>query len=80
MAKDIRYSRLSDLIDLLFYINKNKQGITITDIKNRYNISLKTAYRFRQALLDVFPQIDILKIENHVKYWGFKDCDLKELI
>ena len=34
-----RYSRLSDIIDLVFYIQIKPQGVTLKEISSRYNVS-----------------------------------------
>ena len=69
-----RYSRLSDIIDLVFYIQTKPQGVTLKEISLRYNVSRRTAERLRDAILNVLPQVDELESDTKEKRWGFTDC------
>ena len=77
MKKDKpRYSRLSDIIDLVFYIQTKPQGVTLKEISTRYNVSRRTAERLRDAILNVLPQVDELESDTKEKRWGFTDYSL----
>ena len=77
MKKDKpRYSRLSDIIDLVFYIQNKPEGITLKEISIRYNVSRRTAERLRDAILNVLPQVDELESDTKEKRWGFTDYSL----
>lgn len=74
MKKDKpRYSRLSDIIDLVLYIQSKPQGVTLKEIEIRYNVSRRTAERMRDSLLCVLPQMDELETFTKEKRWGFTD-------
>ncbi|MBR1942737.1 WYL domain-containing protein [bacterium] len=76
-----RYSRVSDIIDLATFMASRIQGITISDIMERYNVSRRTAERMRDSLLNIFPQIiELDEINDNQKHWGFADYSIKELI
>ena len=71
MKKDKpRYSRLSDIIDLVFYIQNKPEGITLKEISIRYNVSRRTAERLRDAILNVLPQVDELESDTKEKRWA----------
>src|SRR5574344_1342449 len=75
-----RYSRVSDIIDLATFMQSKIQGVTISDIQQRYNVSRRTAERMRDSLTCIFPQIDEIETEDLQKHWGFIDYSIKELI
>ncbi len=81
MIENVRYSQLSNIIELLIKISRSqKRGVSLIDIQEMYDCSYRTAWRYLQALLVIFPQIDIVRKVKRRQYWGFKDCSLKDLI
>lgn len=81
MAENVRYSQLSNILEILIKISKSRgKGLSLIDIQKMYDCSYRTAYRYLQSLLVIFPQIDIVRVEKRRQYWGFKDCSLKDLI
>ena len=72
----IRYTRFSDIIDLLMLMAENPLGVTINDIKIHYNVSRRTAIRMRDCLLNVLPQIDEIETTDKCKHWGFKNYSI----
>lgn len=75
-----RYSRVSDIIDLATYMASKVQGITISDIMQRYNVSRRTAERMRDSLLNIFPEIDEIETNDTLKHWGFTNNIISSLI
>ena len=75
-----RYSRVSDIIDLATYMDSKVQGITISDIMQRYNVSRRTAERMRDSLLNIFPEIDEIETNDTLKHWGFTNNIISSLI
>ena len=55
-----RYSRVSDILDLMTFILSRVQGVTIPEIAERYNVSRRTAERMRDSLLNIFPDFEEL--------------------
>ncbi len=53
-----RYSRISDIIELIIFMQSKMCGVTLTDIQKYFNISRRTAERMRDSLLNILPQID----------------------
>ncbi len=77
----LRYSRVSDIIELATFMASRIQGITINDIIEKYNVSRRTAERMRDSLMNIFPQIiELDDIDDNHKHWGFADYSIKELI
>jgi predicted DNA-binding transcriptional regulator YafY len=77
-----RYSRNSDIIELAFAMASRPQGITIKEIEEEYGVSRRTAERMRDSLINIFPQIEELEIDEqyNTKHWGFTNHALLPLI
>ncbi len=81
MAKDdIRYSRMSDFFQLLYMMMAEPRGVSIDEICDEFNVSRRTAERMRDAVKNVFPQVDVISENDKVKRWGFINYALKELV
>ncbi len=76
-----RYSRVSDILDLITFILSRTQGVTIPEIEERYNVSRRTAERMRDSLLNIFPDFEELDyIQDDYKHWGFSNRLYSKLI
>ncbi len=75
-----RYSRMSDIIELIIFMQSKIQGVTINDIEKKFGVSRRTAERMRDSILDIFPQVDKLEIDDKFAHWGFTGGYLSELI
>lgn len=75
-----RYSRISDILELLTLMQSRVMGITLADIQNEFNVSRRTAERLRDAILDGLPQVNELDTVGKEKHWGFISGHMKELI
>ncbi len=76
-----RYSRVSDILDLMTFILSRPQGVTLTDIAQRYNVSRRTAERMRDSLLNIFPDFEELDyIQDDFKHWGFSNRSYSRLV
>ena len=77
-----RYSRVSDVIELLMWMLEKPQGVTLTEIQIRFNVCRRTAERLRDCLLAVLPQVDEIEqpFPTREKYWGFVDFKMPNLI
>ena len=47
-----RYSRVSDILDLIIFMLSRFNGVSLNEIQERYNISRRTAERMRDAVLE----------------------------
>ena len=76
-----RYSRVSDILDLITFILSKVQGVTIPEISQRYNVSRRTAERMRDSLLNIFPDFEELDyVQDDYKHWGFSNRSYSRLI
>lgn len=75
-----RYSWVSDILDLAIFISSKIQGVTISEIAERYNVSRRTAERMRDSLTCIFPSIDEIETDDTHKHWGFINYSISNLI
>ena len=80
MQEKPRYSRVSDILDLAIFMSSKMQGVTISEIMQRYNISRRTAERMRDSLTCIFPSIDEIETEDNQKHWGFVNYSIAQFI
>jgi len=72
MASDKpRYSRVSDVLDLIVMMQSKVLGITLNDIIKELHVTRRTAERIRDALVLGLPQIDEIGTAGKEKHWGF---------
>ena len=75
-----RYSRISDILQLLVLMQAKPLGVTIQDIQHEFDVSRRTAERMRESITNIFPQIDEIESNDRVKHWGFTGGYLNEII
>ena len=75
-----RYSRVSDILDLAVFMSSKLQGVTISDISKRYNVSRRTAERMRDSLINIFPAVDEIETSDNQKHWGFANFSISNLV
>lgn len=80
MENKPRYSRVSDILDLAIFMSSKIQGVTISEIAERYNVSRRTAERMRDSLTCIFPQVDEIETDDKQKHWGFINYSIANLI
>ncbi len=80
MSDKPRYSRISDILDLAIFMSSKIQGVTITEIAERYNVSRRTAERMRDSLTCIFPFVDEIETDDTQKHWGFINYSISNLI
>lgn len=66
-----RYSRISDVLDLIILMQSRVLGITLKDIEKQLNVTRRTAERIRDALVLGLPQVDEIETSGKEKHWGF---------
>lgn len=77
---DIRYSRMSDILKVLYMMMAEPNGITLEDICDEFNVSRRTAERMRDSITNIFPQVTVLNENEKVKRWGFDNFSMKEMV
>ena len=80
MSDDIRYSRMTDFLQLLYMMMADPRGITLDEICDEFGVSRRTAERMRDAIRNEFSQVDVVSEDSKVKRWGFINYSIKEVI
>ena len=81
MEEKPRYSRTSDILELLIFMQSRVQGVSLSQIQEKFKVSRRTAERMRDSLLNIFPQItEIENTYSREKYWGFMGGYMNEII
>lgn len=75
-----RYSRVSDIIDLIVFMLSKLNGVSLNDIQERFSVSRRTAERMRDSVLSILPQVDEIETNERCKRWGFTNYSLNELV
>jgi predicted DNA-binding transcriptional regulator YafY len=75
-----RYSRISDILELIALMQSKVLGVTLTDIVNKFHVSRRTAERLRDAIIDILPQIEEIETGGKEKHWGFTSGYMNEII
>lgn len=75
-----RYSRITDLIELIVFMSSKLEGVSLNDIQEHFNVSRRTAERMRDSVLFALPQVEEIPSVGRVKRWGFPTYSLSELV
>ena len=80
MEEKPRYSRVSDIIDLILLMQSKLNGVSLNDIQEEFHVSRRTAERMRDSLLNIMPQVEELETNERCKRWGFRNYSLNSLV
>ena len=80
MEEKPRYSRVSDIIDLIILMQSKFNGVTLEEIKERFDVSRRTAERMRDSLMNILPSVQEIDSEGRIKRWGFVNYSMTEII
>ena len=62
-----RYSRISDILELLILMQSKTLGVTLADIQAQFNVSRRTAERLRDSIINILPQISEIEVMSKEK-------------
>ena len=74
------YEKTYDLLDLAISMQSNREGVSLNDIAEKYQVSRRTAERMRDMIITRFPQAEEIIGENNQKRWYIPQGTLKDLI
>ncbi|MCB1427449.1 MAG: WYL domain-containing protein [Notoacmeibacter sp.] len=66
-----RYGRHEDLLRLALLMQGTADGVSLADIMDRFGVARRTAERMRDAIQNVYPQLEELVEERGHKRWRF---------
>lgn len=75
-----RYSRITDIIDLIILMQSRFNGITLADIQEKFSVSRRTAERMRDSLMNILPSVQELETDGRIKRWGFVNYSMCEVV
>lgn len=73
------YEAVEKILKLAVQMQANRQGLSIADIENTFEVSRRTAERMRDIIVHNFPQT-AFRTENNVKYWYIPQGTLKDFV
>lgn len=74
------YEKTYDLLDLAVWMQSTREGVSLNDIMQRFNVSRRTAERMRDMIVMRFPQTEVIFAENNTKRWYIPLGTLKDFI
>lgn len=74
------YEKMYDMIDLALWLQEAGDGVCLEDIRQRFNVSRRTAERMRNALLLYFPQMEEVDTGERTKRWRIPQRSLNTLL
>ena len=80
MSDAIRYSRMTDFMQLLHMMLAEPKGISLNEICAEFGVSRRTAERMRDAIRNEFSQVDVVNDGCKEKRWGFIDYSMREIV
>ena len=75
-----RYSRTSDILDLLVLMQSKVQGVSLSEIQEQFAVSRRTAERMRDSIMLIIPQVEEIPTNSREKRWGFNRGFMSEII
>lgn len=75
-----RYSRVTDIIELIILMQSRISGVSLADIQEEFKVSRRTAERMRDSVLNLLPQVEELPSDSRIKRWGFVNYSMNELV
>lgn len=74
------FTKAEVLIDLATAMSASRQGISLNEICDKYEVSLRTAQRMIRSLERYFPQIDAFRDGDGTKRWRLDGGPLKSVL
>lgn len=63
------YKKTQTLNDLILWMQDSDEGVSLKDIIEKYNVSLRTAIRMKDAIADKYPQLKEISGRYNTKSW-----------
>lgn len=74
------YEKTYDLLDLAIWMQSTREGVSLYEIAERFNVSRRTAERMRDMIINRFPQTEEIISERNIKRWYIPQGTLKDFI
>lgn len=80
MENKPRYSRISDILELILLMQSKVTGVTLGDIQDSFQVSRRTAERLRDSIINILPDVGEIETNGKEKHWGFISGHMKGVI
>ena len=74
------YQKTQKLLELALWMQNKEDGVSITDIMNKYDVSKRTAIRMKDMVKEQFPQIKEVNGAHNAKRWSLPQGSLNNFI
>jgi len=74
------FSKAEQLLDLATMVSARKHGVTLDDVCEKFEISLRTAQRMLHTLETRFPEVDTIQGEDGRKRWRMPGGTVRDLV
>lgn len=74
------YQKTQKLLELALWMQNKEDGVSITDIMNKYDVSKRTAIRMKDMVKEQFPQIKEVNGAHNAKRWFLPQGSLNNFI
>lgn len=74
------FSKAEQFLDLATMISSRRNGVTLDDVCDRFEISLRTAQRMLRAVESRFPEVDIVQDDDGRKRWRMPGGTVRDLV
>ncbi|MET0105798.1 MAG: WYL domain-containing protein [Sedimenticola sp.] len=80
MVDALRYSRSEDLLRLALMMASHRQGLSLNDIQEEFEVGRRTAERYRDAILRIFPDTVERRDYDRFKRWHIPRQRINDLV
>ncbi len=74
------YEKTHNLLDLAIWMQSGRDGVSLSEIADKYKVSYRTAERMRDMIMERFQQTVEVIGENNIKRWYIPQGTLKDFI
>lgn len=71
-ASSMRYEKGQTLLRLAFEMQGSAEGVSLQDVMQTYEVSRRTAERMRDAVREIFPQVEEVSLGDGFKRWRIR--------
>ena len=73
------YEKTDNLLDLALWMQSSREGVSLSDIENRFGVSRRTAERMRDMIVSRFIQTEEVDGDDRKKRWRIPQGALKDM-
>lgn len=74
------YKKTQTLNDLILWMQDTDDGVSLKDIMEKYDVSLRTAVRMKDSIADKYPQLKEINGRYNTKRWYLPKGTGREMV